>query len=418
MGMDRKIEKKKFSAGKIAAVAAVVVVGLVVIYNIFFLDTRSSETVNRDQVFIHEVSEDTFQEFIEVSGSVQPIRSNILDAVEGGVVQEILVESGEMVEAGDTLLTLSNSSLQLSVLQQEAGLFDQINNVRNSRLNLEQNHLRLREELANAETQKAVLEPRFQRDSSLYANNLISSQEFEETRHNFRFQQRRYELNYESYQKDSVQMQTQLVQLDQSEDRMWRSLEGVQQILDNLVVTAPISGQLSTVELNQGQSISQGERLGQIDQLEGYKIRVDIDEFYLSRVVAGLEGSFAFAGERYDLMISRVFPVIQDGRFQVDMDFTGAVPDGIRRGQSVRVRLELGDAANAVLLARGGFYQQTGGNWVYRLDESGERAHRQPIRLGRGNTQYFEVLEGLSPGDKVITSGYDTFSNSDILVLD
>lgn len=418
MGMDRKIEKKKFSAGKIAAAVAIVVVSLIVIYNIFFLDTRSSEKVSLDQVFIHEVSEDTFQEFIEVSGSVQPIRSNILDAVEGGVVQQVLVESGEMVEAGDTLLTLSNSGLQLSVLQQEAGLFDQINNVRNSRLNLEQNHLRLREELANAETQKAVLEPRFNRDSSLYANNLISSQEFEGTRHNFRFQERRYDLNYESYQKDSVQMQTQLVQLDQSEDRMWRSLEGVQQILDNLVVTAPISGQLSTVELNQGQSISQGERLGQIDQLEGYKIRVDIDEFYLSRVVAGLEGSFSFAGERYDLMISRVFPVIQDGRFQVDMDFTGVMPDGIRRGQSVRVRLELGDATNAVLLARGGFYQQTGGNWVYRVDESGERAYRQPIRLGRGNTQYFEVLEGLSPGDKVITSGYDTFSNSDILVLD
>lgn len=418
MGMDRKIEKKKFSAGKIAAAVAAFTVLLVIIYNIFFLDTRSSETVNRDQVFIHEVMEDTFQEFIEVSGVVQPIRSNILDAVEGGVVQEILVESGEMVEAGDTLLTLSNSGLQLSVLQQEAGLFDQINNVRNSRLNLEQNHLRLREELANAETQKAVLEPRFKRDSSLFANNLISSQEFEETRHNFRFQQRRYELNYESYQKDSLQMQTQLVQLDQSEDRMWRSLEGVQQILDNLVVRAPISGQLSTVELNQGQSVSQGERLGQIDQLEGYKIRVDIDEFYLSRVVAGLEGSFSFAGERYNLIISRVFPVIQDGRFQVDMDFTGDVPDGIRRGQSVRVRLELGDATNAVLLARGGFYQQTGGNWIYRVDESGDRAYRQPIRLGRGNTQYFEVLEGLSPGDKVITSGYGTFGNSDILVLD
>jgi HlyD family secretion protein len=262
------------------------------------------------------------------------------------------------------------------------------------------------------------LSPRFKRDSALYADQLISSQEFEETRHNYRFQQRRYELNYESYQKDSLQMQNQLLQLDNSEERMWRSLEGVQQILDNLVVTAPISGQLSTVELNQGQSISQGERLGQVDQLDGFKIRVDIDEFYLSRVAVGLEGSFPFAGERYDVMITRVFPVIQDGRFQVDMDFTGRVPDGIRRGQSVRVRLELGDPTEAVLLARGGFYQQTGGNWIYRINDSEDRAYRQPIRLGRGNTQYFEVLEGLSPGDKVITSGYDSFSNSDVLVLD
>lgn len=418
MGMDRKIEKKKVSNGKIAAIALVCVVAMAIVFNLFILDTRSSENVNRGQVFIHEVTEDTFQEFIEVSGVVQPLYTTMLDAVEGGVVQKVFVESGEMVEAGDTLLTLSNSSLQLSVLQQEAGLYDQINNVRNSRLNLEQNHLRLREELANAETQKALLEPRFKRDSALFADQLISSQEFEETRHNYRFQQRRYELNYESYQKDSLQMHNQLLQLDNSEERMWRSLEGVQQILDNLVVTAPISGQLSTVELNQGQSIRQGERLGQVDQLDGYKIRVDIDEFYLSRVAAGLAGSFSFAGERYDVMITRVFPVIQDGRFQVDMNFIGSIPDGIRRGQSVRVRLELGDPTEAVLLARGGFYQQTGGNWIYRINNSEDRAYRQPIRLGRGNTQYFEVLEGLSPGDKVITSGYDSFGNSDVLVLD
>lgn len=418
MGMDRKIEKKKLSTGKLVLSAVVGTALMFLVYNIFFLDARSSENVNRDQVLIHEVTEEAFQEFIEVSGTVQPLRSTVLDAVEGGVVQQVFVESGEMVKEGDTLLTLSNSNLQLSVLQQEASLYDQINNVRNSRLNLEQNHLRLSEELANAETQKALLEPRFQRDSSLYANNLISQQEFEETRHNYHFQQRRYNLNYESFQKDSLQMQNQMQQLDNSEDRMWQSLEGVQRILDNLVVTAPISGQLSTVELNQGQSISQGERLGQIDQLDGYKIRVDIDEFYLSRVTTGLEGSFAYAGERYDLVISRVFPVIQDGRFQVDMDFRGAVPQNLRRGQSVRVRLELGDQTNAVLVARGGFYQQTGGNWIYKINDGETRAYRQPIRLGRGNTQYFEVLEGLEPGDKVITSGYDNFNNSEVLVLE
>jgi len=418
MGMDRKIEKKSISKGQIIVAAAIVLIGGFLIYTAFFLDRRSSEKVNREQILVHEVKEDSFQEFIEVSGTVQPVRSTILDAVEGGVVQQVFVESGEMVTTGDTLLTLSNSNLQLSVLQQEAGLYDQINNVRNSRLNLEQNHLRLREELANAETRKSMLKPRFDRDSSLHANNLISSQEFEETLYNYRFQQRRYELNYESYQKDSLQLQTQLKQLDNSEERMWQSLEGVQQILDNLVVTAPISGQLSTVELNQGQSINQGERLGQIDQLDDFKIRADIDEFYLSRVSAGLEGSFPFAGQRYDLVITRVFPVIQDGRFQVDMEFTGDVPEGIRRGQSVRVRLELGDTENALLVERGGFYQATGGNWIYKIDDSNERAIRQPIRLGRGNTQYFEVLEGLDPGDKVITSGYDAFNNSEVLIID
>jgi HlyD family secretion protein len=418
MGMDRKIEKKGFSKGAIVAFFLVTAALALFLFTYYVLDRQSSETVNRDQVIIREVTRDSFQEYIEVSGIVQPLQSTILDAVEGGVVQEVFVQSGETVSAGDTLLPLSNSTLQLNVLQQEAGLYDQINNVRNSRLNLEQNNLRLREDLASAETQLDLLRPRFERDSSLYSQKLISLQEFEQTRQSYRFQKRRYQLNYESFQKDSLQLQTQLTQLDNSEERMWRSLEGVQRILDNLVVTAPIFGQLSTVELNQGQSISQGERLGQIDQMDGYKVRVDIDEFYLSRVTTGLEGSFPFSGERYDLAITRIYPVIQDGSFQVDMDFTGETPDGIRRGQTVRVRLELGDQTEAILLARGGFFQETGGNWIYRIDESQNRAYRQSIRLGRGNTQYFEVLEGLSPGDSVIISGYNTFSNSDVLVLE
>lgn len=418
MGMDRKIEKKGLSKGAIAGIVLAAIAIAFFLFSYYGLDTRSSETVSREQVMIREVTRDSFQEYIEVSGVVQPLQSTILDAVEGGVVQEVFVQSGETVSTGDTLLTLSNSNLQLNVLQQEAGLYDQINNVRNSRLNLEQNNLRLREDLASAETQLDLLRPRFERDSTLYAQELISPQEFEETRQAYRFQQRRYQLNYESFQKDSLQLQTQLTQLNNSEERMWRSLEGVQQILDNLVVTAPISGQLSTVELNQGQSISQGERLGQIDQMDGYKVRVDIDEFYLSRVTTGLEGSFPFAGNRYDLGITRIYPVIQDGSFQVDMDFSGETPDGIRRGQTVRVRLELGDQAEATLLARGGFFQETGGNWIFKVDETENRAYRQPIRLGRGNTQYFEVLEGLEPGDNVIVSGYSSFSDSDVIVLD
>ncbi len=418
MGMDRKIEKRGISKGAIAGIILAIMAIAFFLFTYFALDRRSSETVNREQVMVREVTQDSFQEYIEVSGVVQPLQTTILDAVEGGVVQDVFVQSGETVTAGDTLLTLSNSNLQLNVLQQEAGLYDQINNVRNSRLNLEQNNLRLREDLASAETQLDLLRPRFERDSSLYSKDLISPQEFEQTRQAYRFQQRRYQINYESYLKDSLQLQTQLTQLDNSEDRMWRSLEGVQQILDNLVVTAPISGQLSTVELNQGQSISQGERLGQIDQMDGYKVRVDIDEFYLSRVTAGLEGSFPFAGNSYDLAITRIYPVIQEGSFQVDMDFTGETPDGIRRGQTVRVRLELGDQTVATLLPRGGFYQETGGNWIYKIDGSDNRAYRQPIRLGRGNTQYFEVLEGLSPGDSVIVSGYGSFGDSDVLVME
>lgn len=418
MGMDKKIEKKQISRKQVTLFTIAGILLLVFLYNFIFADSRSQLQVDSQRLFIHEVQEGNFQEFIDVSATIQPIRTTILDAIEGGVVQRVYRESGEMVEAGDTVLVLANSALQLSVMQQEAGIYDQINNVRNSRLNLEQNHLRLREELADAQTRLDLLSPRFKRDSSLYAQGLISLQEFEETRENYRFQQMRYQLNYESFRKDSLQMINQLQQLDNSEERMWRSLDGIQQIMDNLVVTAPIGGQLSTIELNQGQSISQGEQIGQIDQLDGYKVRAGIDEFYLARVSAGLRGTFEYAGNRHELEITRVFPVVQDGQFEVDMNFTGEIPDGLRRGQTVRVRLELGDPATALLLERGGFYQQTGGNWVFVVNDDGSRAYRQPVRLGRGNANYFEILDGLQPGDKVITSSYETFGDAEVLVLE
>lgn len=417
MSMDKKIEKKKFSTISIVAGSVALLIAVVTLYNFTFLDSRSQTSVDKERIFIHEITEDLFQEYTEVSGTVQPIQTTVLDAIEGGVVQQVYLESGEFVEPGDTIVVLSNSNLQLSVMQQEAGLYDQINNVRNSRLNHEQNHLRLQEELASAETQLDLLTPRFERDSVLYRDELISQQDFEQTRQNYRFQQRRYNLIYESFRKDSLQMENQIAQLDNSEERMWQSLNGVQKILENLVVTAPIGGQLSTIELNRGQSISQGEQLGQIDQLDGYKIRANIDEFYLNRVQTGLQGSFEYAGNRHEVVVTRMFPVINEGRFAVDMEFAGEIPDGLRRGQTVRVRLELGSQSTANLLTRGPFYEQTGGNWIFLINEEETEAHRQPIRLGRGNSDFFEVLEGLKPGDKVITSGYDTFNNYDVLNL-
>jgi len=415
--MDKKIEKKKISGGKAAALILGVALAGFIIYTAFFMDSRQVLDVEKERIFIESVHEDSFRELIDVNGTVQPIQTTYLDAIEGGVIQQVFLESGAMVEQGDTILILSNSNLQLSVLQQEAGLYDQINNVRNSRLNLEQNHLNLQKELANSISQLEIMKARYSRDSVLYAQDLISPREFEETDQNFRFQQLRYNLNYESYRKDSVQVQQQMMQLDDSEQRMWRSLDGVQQIMENLVVTSPISGQLSTIELNPGQSIRQGERLGQVDVLDGFKVRAGIDEFYLARITTGLEGSFSYAGESYVVEIERIFPVIQDGRFEVDMMFSNEIPDGLRRGQTLRIRLELGDASQALLLPRGGFYQQTGGNWIYLVNEDETRAYMQPVRLGRGNSDYFEVLEGLRPGDRVITSSYAAFGSHEILNL-
>ncbi len=415
--MDKKIEKKKISTVKIVGYLMLAGILLIALYNFFGQDSGSTTTVDRQRLIISEVAEGVFQEFVDVSGTVQPVRTTYLDAVEGGVVQNVFAQSGEMVEAGDTIVVLTNSSLQLSVLQQEAGIYDQINNVRNSRLNLEQNHLNLQKELTDSRTRLELANSSYQRDSVLFAKELISSREFEESELEFKFQNSRFELNYESFRRDSVQMAQQLTQLNQSEERMWRSLDGVQQILDNLIVTAPISGQLSTMELDPGLSIQQGERIGQIDQLDGFKVRAGIDEFYLARVAVGQSGSFDFAGDSYSVVVERVYPVIQDGQFQVDFQFLGEMPQSLRRGQSVRVRLELGDSGTALLLPRGAFFQQTGGNWVFAVDETGNRAVKQAVRLGRSNRDYYEVIEGLEPGQRVVTSSYDVYQQSDLLIF-
>jgi HlyD family secretion protein len=416
--MDKKIEKKGGLTLKRTGYFILAIAGISALYHFFGRETGATATVDRERIITSEVTEGVFQEFVDVAGTVQPEQTTYLDAVEGGVVQQVFVQSGEMVEAGDTIVVLTNSSLQLNVLQQEAGIYDQINNVRNSRLNLEQNHLNLQKELTDSKTRLELAASAYRRDSVLFSQQLISSGSFEETKLEYRYQKSRYELNHESFRRDSLQMQQQLSQLNQSEQRMWRSLEGVQQILENLVVKAPISGQLSTMELDPGLSIQQGTRIGQIDQLDGFKVRAGIDEFYLARVAPGLSGSFEFAGRQYTVDVERVYPVIQDGQFQVDFQFIDEIPQELRRGQTVRVRLELGDSGSAVLLPRGAFFQQTGGNWVYVMDEAENRAYRQPVRLGRSNRDYYEVIDGLQPGVQVITSSYATFQQADLLMME
>ncbi|RNC79302.1 MAG: HlyD family efflux transporter periplasmic adaptor subunit [Balneola sp.] len=417
MGMDRKIKKKTWTTNRIIGLVLGVVVIAFFVYSFWFADFRSTLNVDREKLTITTIAEDSFQEFIQVTGNIQPINTIFLDAIEGGTVQRVVLETGTNVQPGDTIVVLSNSNLQLQVLQQEAGLYDQINNVRNSRLNLEQNSLRIKEQLANAEYQLDVLRPRYERQQRLFNENLISREEYEETKENFKYEEKRYELTYESFLKDSLQTISQLRQLDESEQRMWRSLNAVQEILDNLIITAPIDGQLTTIELQQGQSINRSERIGQVDMLDNFKVRVGVDEFHLSRITTGLRGSFDFAGESYDLAITKVYPVIANGQFQVDMEFQGETPSRIRRGQRVRIRLELGDTSTAVLLERGGFFNSSGGSWVYKLDEDEQQAVRTNIRLGQQNPDYFEVISGLSPGDKVIISSYDTFGDNEVLNL-
>ncbi|MFC4874592.1 efflux RND transporter periplasmic adaptor subunit [Negadavirga shengliensis] len=388
-----------------------------VVYQLVFADARSSMNVSRERITIATVRGGEFTDYIPVNGTIEPGEVFFLDAIERGNIQRIVRESGAMVDTGDTILILTNSNLQLDVMQRETDLYFQINNLRQTRLMLDQNDLSQQAALAEIDYQINLLKPQYERFQELHSKKLISDRELEEVREQYDYNIKRRRLTYESYRNDSIARAIQKKQLHDSEARMNQSLEGVGHILDNLVVKAPITGQLSTEQIEVGQSISAGQRYGQIDILDKFKARVPIDELYLPRVYTGLKGSFTFSGKSYELEISKIYPNVTGGKFEVDMEFTGEVPNGIRRGQTVRIRLELGESEQATLLPTGGFYKDTGGNWVFVVNEKSGKAEKRNIRLGRKNPEYYEVLEGLEMEEKVIVSGYENFGKNEVLNL-
>lgn len=309
-----------------------------IIYQIGFADHRSTMNVEQDRLSIATVSTGEFTDYILVSGQIEPARTFFLDAIEGGMVYQLVRESGALVDKGDTILTLTNSNLQLDVMQRETMLYEQINNLRQTRLFLDQNNLDQKGQLAEINYQISLLEPQYKRFKELHGKKLVSDREFEEVKEQYEYNLRRKELTYESYRNDSIARAIQLGQLRQSESRMNASLNGVGQILNNLVITAPIAGQLAMEQIEIGQAINPGQRYGQIDMLDEFKVRVPIDELYLPRIGQGLKGKFTLSGEEHELEIIKIYPTITNGRFEVDMKFTGASPQGIRRGQSVRIR--------------------------------------------------------------------------------
>jgi len=388
-----------------------------IIYQIGFADHRSTMNVEQDRLSIATVSTGEFTDYILVSGQIEPAKTFFLDAIEGGMVYQLVRESGALVERGDTILTLTNSNLQLDVMQRETMLYEQINNLRQTRLFLDQNNLNQKGQLAEIDYQISLLEPQYKRFKELHGKKLVSDREFEEVKEQYEYNLRRKELTYESYRNDSIARAIQLGQLRQSEGRMNASLNGVGQILNNLVITAPIAGQLAMEQIEIGQAINPGQRYGQIDMLDEFKVRVPIDELYLPRIGQGLKGKFTLSGVEHELEIMKIYPTITNGRFEVDMKFTGASPQGIRRGQSVRIRLELGDSEQSLLLPTGGFFKDTGGNWVFVLNPTTGMAEKRVIRLGRKNPEFYEVLEGLVEGEKVIISGYENFGTNEVLEL-
>jgi len=387
-----------------------------IIYQIGFGDRRSKLNIDPEKMTVSTVTKGEFTEFIPQTGTVQPKSTRYLDAVEGGTIKRIVAESGAILKKGDVILELTNLNRELSVLGQEATLNESINRVRQTRLQLSQNDLQQQQQLAAIDNQIAKLKPEYERQKYLFEKKLVAEKQYLDTKADYEYFIKRKNITYASYKVDSLSRIRQLRELNASERRMTESLKGVGRILDNLVIRAPIDGQLSTPQLEIGQNVSAGQRVGQVDVVGEYKVRCPIDELYLPRISKGLKATFPFNGKRWPVTISYIYPTITSGRFEVDMDFVSEVPQGIRRGQSVRLRIALGNSSEQILLPKGGFYKDTGGNWVFVVDEHNSRAIKREIRLGRQNTENFEVLSGLIPGEKVITSSYSHFGKNEVLV--
>jgi HlyD family secretion protein len=415
--MDRPIEKKFWTQKRIAWIALACLLIFAILYGLLLKDRSLRLYVSAEQLTISEVKRGAFQEWIPINGTVVPIKTVYIDAIEGGRVEEVLAEEGSLVEINQLILRLSNTNLLLDIMYREAELYQQINELRNTRLAMEKHRLDLQNTLLDIDYKLSKVKRNLERVETLQKKNMISDEEFKAARDDYNYLLDRRSLTLETHRQDSVYRQIQIGTLEVSVKRMQSNLEIVGGKLDNLLIRAPITGQLTSLNAEVGQLKSPGMRIGQIDVLESFILRCGIDEHYIVRIAKGLNGEFNFSGNEYRLEVIKVYPEVQDGSFEIDMGFMGAEPEGLRRGQTFRIRLELDAPAEAVMLPRGGFYQSTGGRWAFVMDEAGEYAFKRTIQLGRQNTQAFEVLEGLEPGERVIISSYENFGNVDKIIL-
>jgi HlyD family secretion protein len=415
--MDRVIEKKKWNSKRILTLTGIGSIILLISASIFFTSGKSKLNVNTERLTISEVKKGPFKEFIPVNGIVLPLTTIYLDAVEGGRVEEKFVEDGAMVKKGEPILRLSNTDLELSLANQETAVFNLLTQMQISRNAAQQNTIMKLNQGTDVESAFKEAERVYDLNKKLYKENAISLQEFKQSENNYNYYLKKKNLTQEILKQDSSSVKTEMNQAKESYKRTQEALKIMRKKVEDLVVRSPMDGQLTSLDAEIGQNKNKGERLGQIDVTTGFKVRVDIDEHYISRIFTGLVGEFTFAGKDYKLKIHKVYTQVANGKFQVDMKFEGEVPKEIRRGQTLQIRLALSDETQALLVSKGGFYQQTGGNWIFKVNESGTMAYKVDIQLGRQNPEYYEVLQGLQSGDKVITSGYENYENTEELVL-
>jgi HlyD family secretion protein len=415
--VDRVIQKKRWTTKKILTIAGITALVILIAGSFYFTSGKSRLNVDTERITISEIKKGSFQEFIPVNGIVLPLTTIYLDAMEGGRVEELFVEDGAMMKKGQPILQLANTDLELSLSNQETAVFDVLTQMQNTRNNADQNTIRQLNQMADVDNALAEAERIYKLNKYLYDEKATALQELKSSENNYNYQVRRKKLTAETLSKDSSSGKMQVGQMRESYSRMQNALNLMRRKVGDLIVRAPVDGQLTSLDAEIGQSKNKGERLGQIDVVSGFKVRADIDEHYISRIFTGLMGEFNLSGKTYKLKIKKVFTQVTNGRFQVDMEFVDGIPDGIRRGQTLQVRLALSDETQAVLLAKGGFFQQTGGNWVYKVNDNGSVAYKVDVQLGRQNPDYYEVLQGLQPGDKVVTSSYENYGNMQELVL-
>lgn len=415
--MDRVIAKKKWSKKRIITIAGVVGVAALIGASYYFTSGKSRLNVDMERITIGEVKHGTFQEFIPVNGVVLPISTIFLDALEGGRVEEKYVEDGAMMKKGEPILRLSNTDLELSLINQETSVYNLLTQMQISQNAARQNTISKLNQMTDVESTLREAERIYKLNKLLYDKKAIGLQDLRQAENNYNYQLEKRRLSEEILKQDSISSKQEVNQATQSYSRTQNALGVMRKKVGDLIVRAPVDGQLTSLDAEIGQSKNKGERLGQLDILSGFKVRVEIDEHYISRIYTGLMGQFSFAGKDYKLKIKKVYTQVTNGRFQVDMEFEGEVPAGIRRGQTLQIRLALSDETTALLLPKGGFYQLTGGNWIFKVSEGGTTAYRVDIQLGRQNPDYYEVLQGLKPGDKVVTSSYENYDKMQELVL-
>jgi len=415
--MDRKLEKKGFFSRKTIWYFVFGALMLAVLGVIIFGDKSSKYNVDVSRITIEEVKEDVFQDYITVQGTVEPITTVYLDAVEGGRVEEILIDEGNMVKKGDVILRLSNNNLLLEITNGEAGVVRAINELRTVQLTMDQTRVRYKQQIIELETQVAQSKRLFENNKILYDQKHVSREEFDQSRENYNANKQLLTLVKENFRNDSITQSIQIRTMESSVQSMEESMRIIRRRLDNLNIKATVDGELATLNPEIGEVITYGTRVGTINILDSYKLRVDIDEHYIARIQKGLTGECDFASTPYTGVFTKIYPEVQNGRFAVDMVFTEEVPAQIRIGQTSRIRLQLGESKEGVLLTKGGFYQTTGGQWVFVLDESEEFAVKRDISIGRQNPRYYEVLGGLEPGEKVIVSSYQNYADHDKLIL-